>query len=181
MPNSIDSQIYKTTVSLSRRFTNMKPFLPFIAALIRSKIVRNFSQGGCWNGSGTGLFDGGSQRWAPLAPSTVAAYRKKGWTTKPTLNRHEAGLRSSVYVEPSGSNSIVIGSGLPYAAIHQYGGNIPVKSRSGNSGGRVRKVSERSSKKTMISIPARPYITLSPQDLSDIVEKLSKEMMKAKY
>jgi len=83
---------------------------------------------------------------------------------KPILHRSGALARSIDYLV-QGTRAI-IGSGLVYARIHQEGGTIVPKSASalvfsvGNRLFRVKKV----------TMPARPYIGLSGDDRSELVQ-----------
>lgn len=86
---------------------------------------------------------GGRPKWKPLAPSTI---KRKGHT-KPLL---QTGTLRSV-VRRVTENSVVIGvqpAARAYAAIHHFGGQA----------GRNRKV----------TIPARPYMLLQPEDLAEV-------------
>jgi phage virion morphogenesis protein len=82
----------------------------------------------------------------------------------PILHLSGALARSIDYVV-SGTQAI-IGSGLIYAAIHQFGGTIVPKSAAalvfsiGNQIYRVKKV----------TMPARPYIGLSGEDRDELVQ-----------
>ncbi len=101
----------------------------------------------------------GRPKWKPLSEVTKhmrlggdKAYKKNGSLTAAAQRRQDAGFRilqhtgqlaSSVATDYNGAQA-VIGSGLQYAAIHQFGGEA----------GRNRKV----------SIAARPYLPMTADD-----------------
>ena len=70
-----------------------------------------------------------------------------GDNPEPTLRRN-GHLVDSVNARPYGKSSVMIASNLEYAAVHQFG------SKDGK-------------------IPALPFITLTEQDIQDIVKRLA--------
>jgi phage gpG-like protein len=191
MPNTNIKQAIDDIIStLKQRFDDISPVLKQVCSLIDIAIQRNFAEHGRWNGSGTDIFSGGSQHWKPLAKSTLKRYEKLGWEREPTLDRVSAGMRSSISnAYPVGKSSVGISVMSPYGLIHQVGGliNVPAhervqrwkakKTSSGKYSFRFAKNKARGSmiieRKTMtkaysITIPARPYITLTPNDLQEI-------------
>lgn len=188
LPHSdISSQINKLVAELQERYGNMRPILSQVAAMIESAIDDNFDQGGRWDGSGTGLLSGGNQRWTPLSKATKANYRKLGYTLEPTLRRSGI-LRSSIEARPYGKSSIMISSNHEYAAIHQFGGQINHPGGTPyviGKNGKAKFISKRKAaglkskgKNVLltsahtINIPARPYITLSEDDLKQIFNEM---------
>jgi|GEM_PF-6249926 len=134
---------------------DLTPALKVLAALIRAYIDQNFMQRGRWNGRGTGLFDGGTQRWTPLAASTKKSYVRKGYDLEPTLIRATQQLYNSIEVNVNGKNKIVISVGCIYGAVHQFGATIRTD-------------------KATIKIPPRPFITLTKSDVVEMLSYLSK-------
>ena len=47
--------------------SNIRPVMTKVRAFVANAIDRNFDEKGRWNGNGTGFFDGGAQKWKPLA------------------------------------------------------------------------------------------------------------------
>lgn len=82
---------------------------------------------------------------------------------KPILHRSGALARSIDYAV-SGSQAIV-GSGLIYAAIHQFGGTIVPKSASAL----VFRIGNRLIRTKKVTMPARPFIGLSGDDRSELI------------
>jgi phage gpG-like protein len=81
-----------------------------------------------------------------------------------TLYRSGALERSIDYT--ASADSVVVGSGLVYARVHQEGGKIEPKTAKAlafMAGGRL--VFAKS-----VTIDARPYLGLSPQDETDIIK-----------
>lgn len=193
---SIQSQYSNIITKLSAEFKNMTPVLEKVSAMVLSSIDDNFASGGRWDGTGTGIFSGGSQKWTPLANSTKKSYAQKGWNNlNATLNRSGSGLRSSITAKVLGGNSIVIGSNKEYAAIHQFGGTIDFperessakwkasKNKNGNYQYRFAKntakgknILERKFKVGGYStvIPPRPFVTLTTKDVENIIIYLAK-------
>lgn len=84
--------------------------------------------------------------WAPLSPVTLAQKKRR----PPHILKEEGlrgGLRGSINYQVKGE-TLALGSPLPYARIHQLGGQA----------GRNRKV----------TIPARPYLGVSKDDEAEI-------------
>ncbi|MCA0420481.1 MAG: phage virion morphogenesis protein [Proteobacteria bacterium] len=86
---------------------------------------------------------------------------------KPILYRSGALARSIDYAI-SGTRAI-IGSGLIYSAIHQFGGTIVPKSATAL----VFQVGNRMFRVKKVTMPARPYIGLSGEDRSELVQAVT--------
>jgi phage gpG-like protein len=145
--NQIKESIDKVVNDLASIYTDLSPILIEVAAVIDAAISDNFAEQGRYDGTGTDIFSGGNKKWDALAESTKKQYRKKGYTLEPTLWRGGSN-RLNVAVNIVG-NTIAVGSNLKYAAVHQFGYD----------------------KK---NIPARPFVTLTEQDLEDILMKFTK-------
>jgi len=91
----------------------------------------------------------GRPRWKPLKESTIRQREKQGyWPGK--ILQQTGRLASSIEsrYDKTTASVQVGGSNFPYAAIHQFGGKA--------GPGRV------------VEIPARPYLTLTDEDLKEI-------------
>jgi phage gpG-like protein len=183
---------------LSRQFSDLTPVLKVIAGIIDRAIDRNFLKGGQWDGSGTDLFSGGEQHWTPLAKSTMERYGKLKYDLRPTLYRKKK-LWSTIEVNAAPPYSIRIAANSPYARIHQYGGTIDInhpggtpyvliKSRQNRAKFiKLKTAKNREAKgqyvkytkphKIAVTIPPRPYITLTDDDLDKINEVMAKLVM----
>jgi len=90
--------------------------------------------------------------WASLHPATRKRKAAKGFGHQGTLMQ-TGSLWSSIVSQPGAEeNSVQVGSRMPYAAIHQYGGKA----------GRGHKV----------TIPARPYLGLSEKQKELLRQKV---------
>lgn len=140
-----------TMSQLETQFGDLTPILDVIAAIIDAEIDANFAARGRWDGdkSNIGLFSGGTQKWANLAPATIKRYKKFGYELRPTLER-TGNLRRGIEIRPEGRASIIVTVAAEnedsenYGAMHQFG----------NAEKRI---------------PARPFVTLTPDALQDIL------------
>lgn len=127
-----------------------------------SSILRNFEVGGRYRKAGD--WRGGTRPWRPLSVLTLFGslgkkggkfFKKRGGLKKRGEKRlagkkiliDQGHLMSSVNHQVR-RDALVIGTNLPYAAIHQFGGKA----------GRGKTV----------HIPARPYLVIQDEDLEQI-------------
>lgn len=193
--NGFSTQYTNILKQIKDKYNTLTPLLHRISALVITLIDKNFSAGGRWDGSGTGLFSGGPHRWTPLAKSTQKVYQKLGYDLKPTLNR-TGRLRASIDAYPQGKSSIVITANASYASTHQFGATINIPARESSAKWKAKKnkatgnysfrfANKKSNTKNTIArkfmipaysinIPARPFITLTDSDLLEILEEIIK-------
>jgi len=140
--------------NLKKLMNNYKGNLPAHISLLINRLIiedihKNFNFYGRYNGSGTGIFDGGSHKWKELSPLTIRTYKYEGWKGKwlrPTLFR-SGELYRSINVNYRNNLTFEISANRPYARIHQLGGR---------------------------RIPARPYIVIqksTKEKIEDIIIK----------
>ncbi len=182
--NALDEAVKE----LQLKFEDLTPILHVIASLINEAFRKNFDLGGRWSGQTTGidLFSGGSQQWSK-------------WSSKynPTLKHPNASIlvrsgvmRQQIEVREEGTNQISISASTPYAAIHQFGGviNHPgrtpyiilsnhqahfiSKKKAAELEAEGRKV--KVTKPHQITIPPRPFLVLSEDDVNEIAEVIKK-------
>lgn len=97
----------------------------------------------------------GRPKWQDLAPSTIEQRGRKGrWPGK--ILQRDGQLAASISAR-STQDSATVGSNLIYAAIHQFGGQAGPGRR--------------------VTIPARPYLQLTPDDISEIVDEVNEAIM----
>ncbi len=102
--------------------------------------------------------------WHALSPAYAAIKRMPGMLLE---RGTQGGLLGSLTMA-AGHNQVIVGSNKVYAAIHQFGGKIVPKNaralvfRLSSGGGIVRAKS--------VTIPARPYLGISPADERMMVE-----------
>jgi len=139
------------------RTRNATPVMNEIGAIVRRSIIRNFQEGGR------------PTRWKPLAVATIlksirrSDFTKKGKLTAQASKRLQGGvpltdtgtLRNSISYKAY-PDKVTIGpkASIPYAAIHQLGGQA----------GRGHKV----------TIPARPYLMVQDEDWLEIRKAMIK-------
>lgn len=98
--------------------------------------------------------EGRPDKWQELAESTIKKRKKtKHWPGR--ILQVEGQLATSITTQYD-NESAAIGSNLAYAAIHQLGGQA----------GKGKKV----------TIPARPYLGLSEQNLMQIIYEISNNL-----
>ena len=84
-------------------------------------------------------------KWQDYADSTLRGLKAKGLEKVVSLLNREGYLHQSIDVQQSGQWSVLVGSAREYAGVHQWG----YKPK---------------------NIPARPYLGLSSDDISDLTE-----------
>lgn len=158
--------------------------------LIKSAAQKNFDSKGR-TGIGTDLFDGGNKKWAPLAKSTMASYKKKGISPLVATLARSGNLKESLNFSAVG-NKVSIragGSDVPYAALLQFGGDVSGtysvkqhKRKMTSAFGKkikAKEVTVSSHKRTVnYKMPARPYIQLTQEDINEMAEFLQAEIGK---
>lgn len=176
---------------LYRRAGMLPAAMREVAETIQIEIEENFTSYGRWNGSTTDILSGGTNKWEPLAKSTIRQYKARKNPIRdlnPTLNRSSAGLLQSTQVSAQGTK-VVISSNKRYARIHQLGGDIqhPGGTPYINLGNTIRFLKKDGSypegvkftKPHTIRIPARPFITISRATLAEISDIIAYRMSKA--
>lgn len=169
---------------LKKRIEDPGPLLNLFAAEVHQMILDNFENEGRWNGvsDNVSIFSGGSNKWAPHKESTIESYfhSKTQRPNNQILKRSGAMERSiEVYAIEEGDPGLIISTGMDYSAIHQYGGIIRQKVsprqrkyfwRMYYNTGSLRWFFMALAKELTIEIPARPYITLTEEDVERLVD-----------
>ena len=130
------------------------------------------------------------QPWQDLKPGTWERKRRTGGILK--ILQEQGTLRDTIVYEAD-SQGVSIGSNLPYAAIHQFGGTVRQGARSGFLGyklGRDGRPGNRFAKRKNadfeqpvqygareFEIPARPYLGLSEAYLDEIGNVLGEYLL----
>ncbi|MDR2096745.1 MAG: phage virion morphogenesis protein [Treponema sp.] len=100
--------------------------------------------------------------WKALAQQTAAYYASKGLLGARSILVGEGALRDSIASEVQGGAwSVLVGATMEYAAVHQFGAEITPKNATAlfvPGYGMLKKV----------TIPARPYLGVSPDDTKAI-------------
>lgn len=192
MATEIDfDALNKAFNDLTNKLSDLTPILTIISHFVRQKIDENFASGGRWDGTTDpnqiGLLSGGSLKWTPLKASTLTAYANSKVKRPNGEILHRSGvLHDSIEVMPQGKDTIRVSAGTPYSAIHQYGGviNHPGGTPYWVGKDKTPKYMSKSKAKELIqkgktvkytqphtiTVPPRPYLTLTQDDIDDILE-----------
>ena len=135
-----NQEVNKRLLEIARKTENLRPLMKNIAGILAFSTEENFKN------------EDRPEKWTDLADITKENRRKQHKYPGQIL-QVSGQLASSISTQYD-DNSAVIGSNLPYAAIHQLGGQA----------GRNKKV----------KIPARPYINLTDDDFKEIMHETQK-------
>jgi phage gpG-like protein len=130
---------------------------------------------------------GGRPRWKESQKMQLTPKdRKEGKLGNKTMHGQRPMLRDSVNARQRGSRRLVIGSNLPYAKIHQYGGKTPahtirpVRKQALRWMGPNGHIFAKSVNHPGSVIPARPFIVFHDQDKRYILNKFSQHLRGAR-
>lgn len=153
-------------------------FQETIAEIVRSSIDRNFEEGGRY---GNGKFGGGSNKWIKSARSED----ESGQALSDTGQLLASALAGVKVGTSDGGIVITAGSNKPYAAIHQFGGRIPITDKS-KYFFRFKAQSAKTNKwfnlfkyamkHEYFAMPARPYLVLQDVDIEDIINAFGRRL-----
>lgn len=182
-----DSQVKQLLNAVVRNMTNPKPALDGIGQLVRTGILENFEVGGSYSSPDNIM--GGNKKWRPLAEVTIKQRERKGKRGPHQILIDSARLVDSI-VPKTGKDSVIVGTNVEYAAIHQFGSQKEWKSASNDAFTAIvngiasrrfkSKALKRKRKLLRGYIPARPFMTIHPTKLEDMVEILSKFILAEK-
>lgn len=187
LETNIEEQLRKTFDYLQKEFSDLSPFMRSIASVVKMKIDTNFQDQGRYDGSSgdaVNILSGGANRWQPLKKSTLEAYSATGKTHRGILDSRGM-LRKSISSQAIGKSTIALTAGTKYSAIHNFGGKIKVPitkkmrgffwfmyKKTDNETWKWRALTKKDS--FNITIPARPFITLTNDDFLDIVDNITR-------
>ncbi len=169
--------IMNVIASMAARGVNTRPLMGTLGHIILASVTRNFEA------------EGRPNKWQPISKLTQDIYSgrlldrlmaKKGYQDlkrektrsawrKNFIAQHgvrkvlqgEGDLRKSVVIGKITNNGVEIGSSLPYARIHQMGGEITPKTKQALL---VPLGGDRFLMLKKVTIPARPYLMLQKED-----------------
>lgn len=167
-----DSQLKAALERLESSALDLSPAMRSIAGTLAYETDQNFQ-------------DEGRPRWKPLARATIegrvdgiakgkkGGYRKDGRISKTVANQAAGGFRilqysgrlASSIASDHDATSAVVGSGLPYARIHQFGGMAGVGRK--------------------VEIDARPFLpltsagALTPEASESVLSTVMRHLKKA--
>lgn len=142
-----DDPVKAILATLKHRSEHLAAAMMDISEELSNSVVENFDEGGR------------PEKWKPLADATILGslrnsdFKKKGGLTasakKRVLGRkilmQSTRLRKSIHAESDDVSAMVV-AGVPYAAIHHFGGEAGRKS-------------------ARVKIPARPFMIIQPEDV----------------
>lgn len=120
---------------VAQRATDLTPAMKRGGIVMLASVNRNFGE------------SGRPSRWVPLAPGTVRQKARLGYSPLPLIRTGV--LRASISPSTS-TNSLKIGTSVPYAKYHQLGTR---------------------------SIPARPYLVFQKQDIRELNQIVKEYIM----
>lgn len=199
-----DEGIQELLKRLQKRLGNLKAPMDSIGQLILTSVKENFAAGGRYSGT-AGDIMGGMIKWDRLAPSTVKRrYREKTWPGK--ILQIDGHLSRSIHAKSTKDSAVVVAD-ADYSAIHQYGGVIQMQGKSGKlrlrttakgellrqgKEGILRHLAvfakashkraverEYTTKDYKITIPARPFLVVQREDLTEIRATILDHIMQA--
>jgi phage gpG-like protein len=140
---------------------NLNTPLSKIATNLYQSVMQNFREGGT-----------DKEKWRPLAMFTlfVKSHRKEKQTKKPLLLQDTGYMRMSI-VPVVGDNFAQVGTNVPYAKLHQFGGmsepnSVRIASfwrRRPSTGEQDVRVHEYTMNIRRHRVPARPFLTIREQ------------------
>jgi len=150
---------------LQGKLHNRRPFMKAVKNIMQNAVEENFAQEG-------------RPKWTPLRAATLARRGNKG---DGKILQVTGRLVNSIMGRYD-DNSAIVGTNVRYAAIHQFGGTIKQKARTGvvhyfqrhGNGQRFSRENgahygmKRDHKAYSITMPARPFLALTTEDKEQI-------------
>jgi phage gpG-like protein len=179
-PNDIARKITEATQSVLRS----PRFLKNVEEIVRTSIDLNFSEGGRF---GNGIFGGGSDKWE-------SSFRSRKQSGKPLSDTGDLAKQTIASVKATNTNNgltISMGAKLPQAAIHNFGGKIPITDKSRGffffktkTDSKNRKtwlaLAMYAQRNEFFKVQARPYLVLQNDDVDDIISVFN-DMFKSEF
>lgn len=137
-----NKEVHEKLLDLAKRTENLRPLMRNIAGIFAYSTEENFKE------------EGRPDKWVDLAESTKKQRTKqRKWPGQILQVSGQLASSVSTYYD---NDSVVIGSNLEYAAIHQLGGQA--------------------GKNKSVEIPTRAYLNLSENELSEIIKNINKHL-----
>lgn len=171
---------------LSRRISDMREVMSDIGLEVVKGVKDNFEAEGRY--SIVGEYIGGDNKWQPLSKTTEKIKEKRGKSPPYKILQDDGHLAKSIHTENVTENSVSVGTNMFYAPMHQFGarkgeyGSVVIqidahkrKSKSGNTYDVDKH--QRRVPNPMFNIPARPFLTVHPDNLETIVGMLTQHIL----
>jgi phage virion morphogenesis protein len=159
------SQVKQRLGSLSQQLAGLRPLLEDVKGRLLLSVQQNFTAGGR------------PRAWTPLARSTLA--NRRG--TSARLLRDTGRLQNSITGRIE-NRSVLVGSNVLYARVHQEGASIQVPEIRARPGKVLRfvvngqVVYSRRARAHSVRIPARPYLLLQESDKAYIRDAIGRHL-----
>lgn len=150
------SKTDKILSDLMARSRNLRPALVHIEGIL--------------DGASKDAFEQEGPHWKSLKLATEQQRIKGGWDADPILKR-DGDLLRSVNTRILGNNTVMVGTGSEYGAIHQHGGTIKHKGTD-NGFGKGIKIPPHD-----IKIPARPFLIVGKKEIEASKRALKKHIL----
>lgn len=174
-----DSQIKELLNTVIRNATNAQPALHSIGQLVVAGVQDNFEEGGAYSSPDNLI--GGSKKWRPLSEATIKNRNRKSKGPHEILLDSGA-LRDSINAKVD-KDSVVVGTILEYAELQHFGSKKEWKGIGDSAfsaivghiaSGKIKAKPLKHKRKLLRGyIPARPFMTIHPTTLDEMVEKLA--------
>ncbi|MFC0309465.1 phage virion morphogenesis protein [Gallibacterium trehalosifermentans] len=135
-------QLINQFSQLENAIVNKAPLMQQLAGTMQTAVDRNFAAGG-------------RPKWLGL----------KARQGKPLIDSGE--LRNSIQ-QAWGNDYAMVGTNLPYAALHHFGGTITAK----RAPYLKFKVGDKWVQKKQVTIPARPFMLLTEDDKNEMIQDI---------
>lgn len=166
-----------------------------LGAYAANEVRRNFTEGGRYQSEFSAV--GGDKKWVAHSPVTEKIYESQGIRGPYSLLVQSGRLVQSITSRVEGK-SVIVGTNVEYAAIHQFGSakgayEMLIKAhirkrkvmasqilKSGKPG-KIKPMNQNTSVRAHMrkspAIPARPFMNIHPESLSLICAKLTNEFL----
>lgn len=179
-----DKQVLELLARLHRKIADMRLIMHEVGVEIVHSVEENFDAEGRY--SVVGSYLGGGKKWDKLSDATIKIKEKQGKSAPYKILQDSGRLAGSISVAAirADVNSVTVGTNVSYAAMHQFGAEkgeygtavlrINEHSRLSRKGAKhTVKSHERKVPNPMNRVPARPFLTVHPDNLQNIVDTLT--------
>jgi len=154
-----DSKVVALLGELASRAKTPRPVMSEIGDIVISSIEKNIQVGGRY--STPDSWKGGSRKWKGLSSATIKQRTKKGYWPGKILQ--QTGQLAGSLSKRVTNNSVIVGTNKVYGAVHQFG---------------IGRRSSLRSRRVMPAIPARPWIVVQDEDLTEMGHAITAYLMK---
>jgi phage virion morphogenesis protein len=154
-----DKEVSQALHALKEKVIDLRPVLTTIGELLTESTQDRLDSGKNIDPTG--------KPWVTLQPW----YQEQKKQYKNRILSLSGHLAKEIKPQVPDGHTVIVGTNVPYAAIHQFGGVIRPKTANAlNVGGRAVK---------KVTIPARPFLGISNQDKENILDAVLNHMAAA--